>query len=321
MMRSIPDDAPAPIRFTGSQVRRGDRERGSLISVPHPLNEQKDLVRKHFALQARAYPGSAKYRHAEKAQPMIELADPVLKDTVLDVATGWGFVALAFAPLVRSVIGLDLTPEMVELAKKLAHERGDPNVEFRVGDAEDLPFDAGSFDLVTCRAAFDHLGNPEKALREMKRVLAPRGRIVLYEFVAPAALDKAHTYHVIESSRDPSHLWSSSIHEFEDLFWSCGLEEQGRVITLLKRDFDSWMSVIDADAETRKKVRMLLEDSMFGDRAGLAPRIRAGSLTFTQTCVAWQLSAKKSDGEGRSGEGHRSTLLSGTIRGKERTPG
>ena len=72
----------------------------------------------------------------------------------------------------RSVIGVDLTPEMVDLATKLAKERGFPNVDCRRGDAEELPFETGRFDLVTCRAAFDHLASPEKALSEMKRVVA-----------------------------------------------------------------------------------------------------------------------------------------------------
>jgi SAM-dependent methyltransferase len=170
------------------------------------------------------------------------------------------------------------------------------NAAFTVGDVEDLTFDSGSFDLVTCRAAFDHFDDPEKALRAMKRVLSPEGRMVVYEFVAPAELQKAHFYHEIETARDPSHLWSSSIHEFEELFWKCGLEERGRVINLLKREFDVWMSGLDAEGETKEKVRRLIEDSIQGDKAGLAPRLRGGKLTFTHSCVAWLLSPIRSGG-------------------------
>ncbi|HVR82746.1 MAG TPA: class I SAM-dependent methyltransferase, partial [Planctomycetota bacterium] len=211
-------------------------------------------------------------------------------------ACGWGFVAFAFSPLVRSITGVDLTPEMIELAKKLADERGVPNAAFSVGDAQELSFEPGSFDLVTCRAAFDHFDDPEKALRAMTRVLAREGRMVLYEFVAPADLQKAHFYHEIETARDPSHRWSSSIHEFEELFWKCGLEEGGRIINLLKRDFEAWMSGLDAQRETKEKVRGLIEDSIQGDKAGLAPRLRGGKLTFTHSCVAWLLSRRSTDG-------------------------
>lgn len=284
-MRLAQRNAIAPIQ---GPVKEGTLGEGGAM-VMEKLIDRKDLVRKQSAAQARTYFASAKLRHAEKAHPLIELAEPSVKDIVLDVATGWGVVAFAFAPLVRSVIGLDLTPEMVELAQRLAVQKGVSNVEFQAGDADELPFNDGTFDLVTCRAAFDHLSDPEKTLREMKRVLDPKGRIALYEFIAPADPERAHFYHAIENTRDPSHLWSSSIHEFEELFWKCGLQEQGKVVNLLKRDFDQWMSSVDADEETAKKVRTLLESSIAGDRAGLAPRIRGESLTFTRTCVAWTL--------------------------------
>src|SRR5262249_23720152 len=152
-----------------------------------------------------------------------------------------------------------------------------------VGDAEALPFNSETFDLVLCRAAFDHLGDPEKALREMKRVLTPAGRIVLYEFVAPADPDKAAFYNKIESARDPSHRRSLTVEEYRNLILGCGLEERGRVITLLKREFEPWMSYADSSAETRQKVRSLLLDSIKGDRAGLAPRLQGGVLSFTHT--------------------------------------
>jgi SAM-dependent methyltransferase len=260
--------------------------------VPDPVTERKDLIRKHFAIQARAYAGTAALL-PEKAQPMLELARPGPDDAILDVACGWGFVALAFAPFVRSIIGVDLTPEMVDLAKRLAQGKGVSNVDYRIGDAEDLPFGAGTFDLVTCRAAFDHLGDPEKALLEMKRVLAPSGRIVLYEFVAPALPEKATIYNKIEGCRDPSHLRSLTVLEYRNLIGKCGLEECGRVINLLRRDYETWMSVADASDPARQQVRALLLNSIKGDQAGLAPRLQGGVLSFTHTCVAWLLAPKR----------------------------
>jgi ubiquinone/menaquinone biosynthesis C-methylase UbiE len=260
-----------------------------VVSVSDRLTKQKDLVRKQFAIQARAYPSTGKFRQTEKAQPIIDLARPTLRDNALDVASGWGFVALALSPLLGSVIGIDLTPEMVELAKMLAAGNAVSNAFFQVGDVENLPFASGTFDLVTCRAAFDHIDTPEKALREMKRVLGPSGRIVLYEFVAPAAPDKAAFYNRIEGARDPSHLHSMTMEEYRSLFQKCGLEERGRVVNLLKREFEAWMSYADAGDDTRQQVRSLLLDSIKGDRAGLAPRLQGGVLSFTHTCVAWLL--------------------------------
>ena len=258
-------------------------------SALSPATDRRDLVRKQFSMEARTYTGTAKFRHAEKAQPMIELAKPGGEEEVLDVASGWGFVSLAFAPLVRSVVGLDLTPEMIDLAKKLAAERGVSNVDYRLGDAEELPFEAGTFDLVTCRAAFDHLADPEKCLRDMRRVLKPGGRIVLYEFVAPADPRKAAAFNAIEGARDPSHLRTLTVEDYRGLFRTCGLEEDGRVVNLLRREFEPWMAYTDATDDVRRTVRSLLTDSIPGDRAGLAPRSQGGVLSFTHTCVAWRL--------------------------------
>jgi SAM-dependent methyltransferase len=259
-----------------------------VTSVPDHLSERKNLVRQHFALQARSHARTPTL-FAEKAQAMLDLARPEPEEAVLDVACGWGFVALAFAPFARSIIGVDLTPEMVDLARTLAREGGFSNVEYQRGDLEALPFGSGTFDLVTCRAAFDHLGNPQKALGEMKRVLAPSGRIVLYEFVAPALPEKAALYNKIERSRDPSHLRSLTVDEFRTLIRTCGLEERGKVVNLLKRDFEAWMSVAGAGDAEKQTLRSLLLDSIKGDQAGLAPRLQGGKLTFTHTCVAWLL--------------------------------
>src|SRR5689334_20519867 len=227
------------------------------------VSERNDLIRKQFAIQARTYPSTARLL-AEKAQPMVELARPEPDESALDVASGWGFVALALAPFVRSVIGVDLTPEMVDLAKRLSRQGDFPNVDYQQGDAQELPFQSESFDLVTCRAAFDHLGDPAKALAEMKRVLVPSGRIVLYEFVAPALPQKAALYNRIERRRDPSHLHSRTVEDYRTLIRDCGLEERGRVVNLLKRNFETWMSVVDADDPTRTEVRSLLLDSIKG---------------------------------------------------------
>ncbi len=252
----------------------------------------RDLIRKQFALQARAQALTGHLRREERVTPMIELARPRPSDRVLDAACGWGFVLQAFAPHVRSGVGVDLTPEMIELARTLAGARKIANVEFRVGDVEALEFAPGSFEIVTCRASFDHFCDPERALGEMKRVLAPGGRIVLYEYVAPADGEKARRYQEIELLRDPSHVRSSSVEQYEALFRGCGLEERGRVTTLFKRDFEEWMAPVQPDAETKSRTRKLLEDAITGDAAGLGVRQRWSRITFTHKCIAWCLAPR-----------------------------
>ncbi len=92
--------------------------------------------------------------------------------TLLDVASGPGYVAGQAAARGADVTGLDFAPNMVELAT-----RNFPDARFRQGDAEALPFDDGSFDAVTINFGVLHFPDADKALAEAFRVLRPGGRL------------------------------------------------------------------------------------------------------------------------------------------------
>ena len=148
----------------------------------------KDQVRQQFGANAAAYVSSPTHAQGASLARLVELADPQPAWRVLDVATAAGHTALAFAPRVSAVIGLDLTPEMLPLAARLAAERGAANVAFAVGDVDDLPF-GGAFDLVTCRIAPHHFADIGRFLAEAARALRPGGRLVV-ELLDPARIDR-----------------------------------------------------------------------------------------------------------------------------------
>lgn len=98
-------------------------------------------------------------------------------DDVLDVACGTGVVARAAAGVAGpggSVTGLDLTPSMLEVASAI-----EPNVDWRLGDATDLPFDEETFDAVVCQAGLMFFPDRVRAIAEMHRVLRTRGRAAI----------------------------------------------------------------------------------------------------------------------------------------------
>jgi SAM-dependent methyltransferase len=96
---------------------------------------------------------------------------------VLDAGCGVGSIALDLAPTVAPgrVVGIDLDPEQIEVARKTAAERGIENVEFTTGSVLELPFDAGTFDIVYANAVLFYLREQKPALVEMRRVLRPGG--------------------------------------------------------------------------------------------------------------------------------------------------
>lgn len=97
-------------------------------------------------------------------------------DRVLDVGSGTGVAAVTAARKGAHVTGSDLTPELIEQAKENAHISG-VDVEWRVADAEALPFDDAAFDVVTSQFGHMFAPRPEVALAEMLRVLKPGGTI------------------------------------------------------------------------------------------------------------------------------------------------
>jgi SAM-dependent methyltransferase len=112
----------------------------------------------------------------------LALASPRPGERVLDVACGSGVVTRQAARLVGPsgrVIGLDLSPEMLAVARSLDGSKGGAAIEWREGSADSLPFPDGGFDVVTCQLGLMFFPDRVAALREMRRVLAPDGRLAL----------------------------------------------------------------------------------------------------------------------------------------------
>jgi len=102
---------------------------------------------------------------------LVELAAVVPGDRVLDLATGTGAAARLAARQGASVVGVDASPGMIAFALR----NSPASIRFELAEAERLPFDAGAFTLVICSLALSHFREPEAALAEVMRVLAPGG--------------------------------------------------------------------------------------------------------------------------------------------------
>lgn len=139
------------------------------------MDNPSHLIQQQFGANADKYATSAVHARGESLARLVELTHPQPDWLVLDVSTGAGHTALAFAPRVVRVIAVDLTPEMLETARRLANERGITNIEFKPADAHALPFDDNTFDLVTNRIALHHYTDARQAIAEMARVLKPNG--------------------------------------------------------------------------------------------------------------------------------------------------
>ncbi|MDE3198908.1 MAG: methyltransferase domain-containing protein [Acidobacteriota bacterium] len=98
-------------------------------------------------------------------------------ETVLDIATGTGVAAITAARAGARVNGLDLTPELLEVARENAHIAQTEDIVWTEGDAESLPYPDASFDVVISQFGHIFAPRPEVAVAEMRRVLKPGGRL------------------------------------------------------------------------------------------------------------------------------------------------
>lgn len=111
---------------------------------------------------------------------LLPAADLQPGERVVDVACGTGVITRLAATQVGptgSVTGIDVAPDMIEVAKR--NPNPGVNVDWRVADAADLPFDDGSCDVVLCQMGLMFMGDQPAALAEMRRVLAPGGRLAI----------------------------------------------------------------------------------------------------------------------------------------------
>lgn len=111
------------------------------------------------------------------AAPLLEAAKVDQGDRLLDVACGTGVVAGAASEQISKsgrVVGLDCNTGMLDVARRIA-----PDIDWRLGVAESLPFDGGRFDVVTCQFGLMFFEDRVAALREMWRVLRPGGRLAV----------------------------------------------------------------------------------------------------------------------------------------------
>lgn len=108
------------------------------------------------------------------AQHLLRAAHVRAGIDILDIATGPGSLAVEAKNLGAKPVGIDLSPGMIELARK-SHS----DIEFRVADVEHLPFNDGSFDAVVCNFGLGHFPNPEASTGECVRTLKSDGHIAL----------------------------------------------------------------------------------------------------------------------------------------------
>jgi ArsR family transcriptional regulator len=160
----IPEAAPDQAAMRRVLKKRQDKTRAFFDSVAGRLG--KDYV-----------PGKS---WKSLAEALLRLLPPMV---IADLGAGEGSSALLLSQRADRVIAVDSSAKMVEFGRELATRHGIQNIDYRLGDMEDLPIAADEVDLVFFSQSLHHALHPGRALHEAARILKPGGRVVILDLV------------------------------------------------------------------------------------------------------------------------------------------
>jgi len=223
------------------------------------------LVVEQFTRQAAGFARLPSHEAATRL--LLDMAGVGADDEVLDVACGPGLIACAAAARARRVVGIDLTPAMIEQARSLQSKLGLANLEWSVGDAASLPFESGRFAAVLTRYSLHHFADPDVVVAEMLRVARPGGRVAIADMVLPAV--KAAAYDRMERLRDPSHVRTLSREALGALAAAAGLRELHWADYVFEIDVERQMRASFPRPGDAERVRAMLEADIGVDAMGL----------------------------------------------------
>jgi len=236
--------------------------------------EQQALVRDRFTRTAEIFGGSIQKTRAAEAEILASMVSAKKTDRAIDLACGTGALALAISTRVRFILGVDLTPAMLAVAQRSAHQTNTGNVAFAIGNAQQIPFRDASVDLALTSYALHHVPDAPRVIGEISRVLSHGGRAGVIDIAVPENPSLAEMHDRIERVRDPSHTRTLARSDFEAYFKANRLRiidtrVQERAVT-----FDQWMHTAGREPGDPEYIeaRLLMEASIPDDLAAFHPR-------------------------------------------------
>jgi ubiquinone/menaquinone biosynthesis C-methylase UbiE len=165
--------------------------------VPKAASEETERLKRHWEREAPTYDSRMSFFERVLFGDGREWVCSQAHGEVLEVAVGTGR-NFPFYPEGVRLTGIDLTPAMLEIARKKADELG-LDADLREGNAQELPFPDASFDAVVCTLSLCNIPDDRRAVAEMKRVLRPRGRLLLLDHVRASSKAWLAAQRVLES--------------------------------------------------------------------------------------------------------------------------
>ncbi len=205
------------------------------------MADHGDAIRAEFTHQSSSFGRAAVMTSAETLGALVEIVPEDAAGAWVDLACGPGLVTRAVAGRVGSVLGLDLTPAMVEEAKRRAEEEGVANVEFSVADATATELPEASFDGAITRLSLHHIPGPARVVAEMARLVRPGGCVVIGDIAADMDGEAVAWREEIERLRDPSHWACVTPGRLRAMGEAAGLALESERLVPIEIDYEEWL--------------------------------------------------------------------------------
>jgi len=237
------------------------------------VSEQTRRIQEQFGGSAAAYVASAGHAGGDDLETLLAWGRALRPARVLDVATGGGHTALAFAGVARRVTAYDLTEPMLRVARAFLRERGVDGAAFAAGDVAALPFREGVFDLVTCRIAAHHFADVAGAVREVRRVLRAGGSLLLQDILGHDDAAAAAFVTEVERRRDPTHVRAYRAVEWKAFLRAAGLTVMDTAVVTKRRPWDEWTTRTRMTPEARRDLEAFVRAAPEACRAAFEFRL------------------------------------------------
>jgi ubiquinone/menaquinone biosynthesis C-methylase UbiE len=254
---------------------RNNKERNRMDTMDH-LKRVTD----EFGRQAQTFDNWAEKADDQVATRFQTALGDAGRGNLLDVACGPGVVTAAIALAAASVVAFDATEEMLEKAKARCAKAGLTNVEFRSGDAENLPFDDAQFDGLVTRLAVHHFAEPQRALDEMFRVLRRGGTAAIVDVVSSEDAAELKLHNAIERLRDPSHVRMLPASELDASVSRADFRNIEHTTWDMPRELEEWLGIVNDPARVEPIRTVIRTLAQAGRTAGTGLSIKNGEVVF-----------------------------------------
>jgi len=165
------------LRSAAAEVPESAGDRDALRLV---LRRRQDTMRRYFDELAGKFGRQHVPGRSWKgvAEALLKLMPPMV---IADLGAGEGTISQLMAQRAKRVIAIDNSEKMVEFGSQIARKHGIANLEYRLGDLEDVPIRSGTVDLAFLSQALHHARHPERAAAEARRILKPGGRVAVLD--------------------------------------------------------------------------------------------------------------------------------------------